>query len=448
MINQKFFIIYIILIVSNNETNHYTLVSLNGTYHIDHNIVNFKNRRKTKGMRCDKKDTPTRSNLQLFKEDTTDSNIELEFYKNNLETQQRNDRKQFSKILNSINEFVFSIDSKKRISGWNSALEKLSGYSFEELKNKEIDRLDIFENVDEIIDTVTQTYKKEEKITPKYIVLNSKNAEKKTIDISYQTTIYDDLQQLTSVIFVCQNATDRKSPKYLKKGIGYLLMEKEDEAVSLLNSLANMKYNCLFITRNNLVSSQDILHSNSIEIVLLQQNNSATQRNTIIDKLPSIIEEFYLEHENAVVLLCRVDYLLTFNSFDTLLKMIYDINDMTQKTSSLFILNIAAQSVFTEKQICLLQSELKMLQSTTRNELGLDVQLYSLLKYLQGNEKRNRYSSLKDLGKEFKVSRPTLRKKIRFLEKEGFITIVKNGRKKIVFLSKKGQRIIEKMNDV
>ena len=370
--------------------------------------------------------------------------IEIAWYKHELNKKIGMNGENFSKLINNVDELVFSINSEYKITNWNSSIEQMSGYASDDVNGMEVDRLGIFDQVDEIkrvVDDVCHGDAKVEDTQP--ISLISKKGDKKIIAVRPPRVVYDG-HHCVSVVFIGRDITYQyERIECLKKGNGYILVNENDEgALLLLKSLAEMSYHCLVITRNNPSFIKKVLGPYPVQILFMKIDSGEKKDVLGIDELLSIIKKFCCKYKNAAVFLSRIEFILMTYSFDYLLKNVYEINEITNQSSSLFLLNVSNKSFFTDKQLCLLQSELVSLPSKTLKDVIPDLQIYDMFKFIQIESEGNNDISFNYLRKKLQSSYPTIRRSAKHLEDEGFIEIVKKGRRKIVSLSEKGKEII------
>lgn len=344
-------------------------------------------------------------------------------------------------MINSVVEF--SINSEKKITSWNSTIEQVSGYTFDEIKNKEIDSLTIFDKASElekIVDRVTSA----DSVDLHHIVLISKSGERKIIHVSSLVPLYEDEQHDTSVIILGHDITKQfRKLKQLKKGYGYLLIDDEAEALSLLILLSEIGYHCLVVFCCNPVFMNHVILSSTVQVVSLDIQEGKTNGVSDPNELVLIVKEFGNTTGDTAVLLLGVEYFLSGYSFNQLLRLVYKLNDIVGQFISLFILHVSDQLIFSEKQLCFLQSELMLLPGKSVRNLIPDLQLYELLKVLHKTSDTTNEISFTMLKKKLKVSFPTIRKHTHYLEEKGFIDIVRKGRKKIVRLTIRGKNLVE-----
>ncbi len=370
--------------------------------------------------------------------------IEIAWYKHELNKKIGMNGENFSKLINNVDELVFSINSEYKITNWNSSIEQMSGYAFNDVDGKEIDRLGIFDQVDEIkrvVDDVCHGDAKAEET--QLVCLFSNNGDKKMIAVRPPRVVYDD-HHCVSVVFIGRDITYQyERVKDLKEGNGYLLIDGEMEALSLLKSVATLGYKSVIFTCSDTTLIRNVLSPYPIQIVSIQFGERGKIGISDIDDLLASIKKRCGVDSDVVVFLSGFEVFLSVYSFDRILQVLDSVIEIICSTYSFFLLHISDSMIFSEKQLRLFQSKLRLLPSNSLRNVFPDLRLFDLLLFLHKERKRNNAVSFTDLRKELKVSFPTVRKHVRHLEENGFVNIVRNGKRKIVFLSENGVRIVE-----
>lgn len=338
-------------------------------------------------------------------------------------------------------DLMFVIDGNKRIILWNASLELLSGCSWDEVKMKRLDTLDLFENTDEIVSVVEQVCNLGvvEKMS---IVLRTRHGDSDIVEGSFHPVVSKVDGSKASVLCIARNRLlGRDDFKDLWTGKGVLLMDVgEKEALSFLRSVATGR-KCLVITRSNPGFVERMMYPCSVRTVLLRKDTGGSGCVYCPDEIVERIEWFCREHENSMVLLSRMDYVLTMHSFDRVLKMVYGVNDVVHRWSSLFLLHVSDSSFLSEQQIRLLHSEFAVLMGKSFWDSISNRQAYDIFRCILDEKKIDKDISFKQLRKKLMLSYPTIRKYVRYLEENGFVRIVKKGRRNIVLINESRAKI-------
>jgi hypothetical protein len=223
----------------------------------------------------------------------------------------------------------------------------------------------------------------------------------------------------------------------LINGLSYYSFGKEHESVFVLfkNLVELYNYEGLYLTRSNSDYINNTLKSKKIKTMILKQKD--------LDEIVKGIKNFVEQNIKSVVILDRVDYLISNFSFDQFIRYLYRITDMISDNNSIFILCIQA-SFFDEKQLSLIKSELLSIPSQRLEEIQIKDDYYEVLKLVNKYNKNNVLVEFKKISDELSINRKTLSKKVSYLEKQDLIIVRKYGRSKIPYLTDKAKAILSK----
>ncbi|MBI4454142.1 DUF835 domain-containing protein [Candidatus Woesearchaeota archaeon] len=163
---------------------------------------------------------------------------------------------------------------------------------------------------------------------------------------------------------------------------------------------------------------------------------------TNIDSLFKLIYEFIEKSKKSVVLIDRLDYILTENNFDIVLKKIHALKDLVFTHESIIILSLNPDIV-DEQKLKAIQSEAidlygkHLAQGAELTEIEL-----SALRFINENNIYNRLVSYKDITEKFNITKPTTRVKIAKLQNMGLLQIDQKGRFKSLKITSTGRKII------
>ncbi|PNX50465.1 MAG: hypothetical protein BV456_06620 [Thermoplasmata archaeon M8B2D] len=191
----------------------------------------------------------------------------------------------------------------------------------------------------------------------------------------------------------------------------------------------------LYITRPNQDLLNNTITSKNIEIMLLKQKN--------LDEIVNKIKNFVEKNKKSVILLNRVDYLISNFTFNQFIKNLYIITDIISENNSTFILS-GKPSFFDEKQLSLIKSELLPFPGQNLEEIQIKDDYYEILELVNKYNKNNVLVEFKKISDELSINRKTLSKKINYLEKQELIIVKKFGRSKTPYLTENAKAILSK----
>lgn len=216
----------------------------------------------------------------------------------------------------------------------------------------------------------------------------------------------------------------------------YLIKESTpDRAYNLLSKSISSGYKGLCITRTDPADLKNQYNLNVSVVWLIKQKNKDFLTGTSVNILKTKVKNFIKANKKAIILLDRLDYLISIHGFNNVLQFIYSVNDEVLVNDAILLLNINPLTL-SQQELALLEQELRELRRpNSKMESGLQDDLQEILVFVNNNEK----VSFKHINKKFSITRATTRKRIDRLQKKGLVVIKKNGRNKIVRITDYGR---------
>lgn len=152
----------------------------------------------------------------------------------------------------------------------------------------------------------------------------------------------------------------REEPEYpqLKKGKIYLLKGRDIEKsyAFFLHNIANPE-NGLIITRKSPPHMKSLYQIENIPLLWLSQKE---EKNVLfptqLHKLGYLISETVSLHDNPLILLDGLEYLVVHNKFDPVIKQIYIIRDVLLRHGGMLFIPLDPEA-FSEREMGLLEKE-------------------------------------------------------------------------------------------
>ena len=153
------------------------------------------------------------------------------------------------------------------------------------------------------------------------------------------------------------------------------------------------------------------------------------------------IKDFIQKSKNGIILLDRIDYLITQHGFDAVLRFILRVNDQIMMNQAVMIIPIDEETV-NRKDLSYIEKELRDLPApTTKAMIAPD--LLKLLQFIKDKKVLNDPATFKDVKSEFSITAPTAQRKIQDLETKGYVKIIKQGRNKYLTPTLDGRKLLE-----
>jgi len=345
-------------------------------------------------------------------------------------------------VIDSASEFMLVIDTNYKVSTWNKTAERLTGYKKREVLRRSINSLDVFLNSKDLQDNI-KNIQNGVKIPFSELILRSKTGAKKLVRTSGSVVMGSSANQ-TGVLFLGKEITqDSEMRGKLLQGNSYLITNKSNmSALNLLVDLSVSGSDGLFITRGNPDIIQSMFQSVDTKVIMLSQDKCEGFENiSNLNELTAKIKEFVAKKSKPMVLIDRVDYLLTNFSFEAFVKSLYEINNIISMHNAILLMRLNSD-ILNASQLAFIEEELKPLPSQRIDAVELDDQLYGVLTFIDKQNRNNVLVSFKKISQEFLISKVTTAKRLNMLDDRGLIFIKKQGKSKTAHISEKGKMLL------
>lgn len=222
----------------------------------------------------------------------------------------------------------------------------------------------------------------------------------------------------------------------IQPGSVYLITEEStDKAMEALEDLLQAGYGGLMVTRDH---PDEIKSTWNTDATVLWLTDDVAGESTMFPNIALLERKLqsYLSR-NRVILIDRLDYLVSKNSFESVLGLVQRLNDLAFTKKSIILLSVDPRTL-TEREFSLLEKETRPLVPINRSELPED--LSELLRYVTQRNEVGGKPSHKEIEKRFDITRTTVRKRLNQLEEKGMIVEKKKGRMKVIEITEKGRK--------
>jgi PAS domain S-box-containing protein len=227
----------------------------------------------------------------------------------------------------------------------------------------------------------------------------------------------------------------RKMLKYkLENGNVYLVKARGiDRALEVFADLLNIGYEGMVITRNH---PREIRGKVKEEVPVIwiteeEYSNALPPQLFLIEKE---IRDFAAR--DKVVLLDRLDYLITKLGFEEVLKLVQKLNELFYIRKGILVLCVDP-STLTEQQLSLLEKETKEVE--LRLKPGISRELYDILEYVYEENRVGRKPYHRDIAEKFGITKVTTVKRLKTLKAMGLLSDERRGRYKALVLTEHGR---------
>ena len=350
--------------------------------------------------------------------------------------------KHSTKIIDTSSDFILSLNPELTILTWNSAAEKLSGYTRQELIGKNLNDIALIKNVNALKNWCDQRKNSQ---VPQYYdaILITKQMEHKLLRLSC-STIDKNQTDVEGLIFV-GNEVVYQSKKHGKiiPGNSYLLLNQDaQEAIDLFSTLVLHDTKGLVISRGNI--ERYIGLSRQLDIQIITLGSTKDKRIPSIETLNDLITTvtaFITRHNRPILIIDRIDFLIIQVSFEEIIQAFYQINTLVTSFQAILLLRLNP-ALLEPQQLAILKEEFNSLPEQEIVTIDLSDNLYKILQYIDQQNEKHINVSFSKIQKALGISKATTTKRIHQLEARGLIEIHKKGKMKQVYISTNGHALI------
>ena len=345
-------------------------------------------------------------------------------------------------MIYSASEIIIAFDINKKVVTWNKAAELITGYRSREVLERKINRLGIFVKLDDLNSYINNFFNGHTK-SFEDITLQSKAGARKLVRVS-GSIVKGDKNETIGVLLVGKDIThDSELHGKLIPGNSYLCIdEKAESSLNLFKNLVVSGFDGLYVTRGNPKEIKDMFPSVDVEVVILSEDKTnGFEYVRDIDDLVSKIKMFAEEKSMPLIMLDRVDFLLSIFSFEEFIKALYRINNILGDYNAVFLLRLNPNFV-DSRQLELIKEEMLLLPSQKIEDIELEDKLFGILKFIQRQNQNNMLVSFSKIGREFSISKITTSKYLNSLSEKGLVLIDRKGKSKTLHVTEKGKTLL------
>jgi len=356
----------------------------------------------------------------------------------------RRTKEYLQKIINSASEIIISFDTSNRVTTWNKTAEQITGYKQREVLGRKISYLSIFVNSGDLTGYINDVFNGHTK-SFEDVTLQSKTGARKLVRV-LGSIVKGDMNENIGVLLVGRDITrDSELHGKLIPGNSYICIDENAESsLILFKDLAGSGFDGLYVTRVNPEGIKDMFPLVDVEVILLSEdktNGFEYVRDT--DGLVAKIKRFAEEKSRPLILLDRVDFLISIFSFEGFIKALYRIIDIFESHNAVLLVRLNPNFV-DKRQLELIKEELLPLPSQKIEDIELEDKLYGILEFIHRQNRNNILVSYSKIGDEFSISKVTTNKYLNSLGEKNLVFIKKNGRLKTVHVTEKGETLIQR----
>ena len=341
-------------------------------------------------------------------------------------------------------DIIFIIDIKGNFSYISPAVQKITGYSRDDILGKSLENF-----------LPESEYKRIKQASDKLMTgeilkgleLEIIGKKYKSIFVEVNATPITKDGEIIGYQGIARDITDRKHAEEemkkrlmkfkLEQGKVYLVEESANTiSHEVLSDLVKVGYTGLVITRSN-NSYYENRYQDELELLWLSENGKKNAIKPSLKNLQHIISNL---HHKRIIYIDRLDYLISKRGYKRVLSFVQNLIELATFSNHIIILSIDP-STLSYRELRLLEKETSEIEPMVRPKLPED--LVSVLRFVYEQNVLGIKPSYSEVESELGVCKPTMRKRIRKLITTGYLNENSKGRSKVVELSERGRVIFQ-----
>jgi PAS domain S-box-containing protein len=211
----------------------------------------------------------------------------------------------------------------------------------------------------------------------------------------------------------------------IQDGNVYLVKEQSPKlSQTVMQDLIKVGYRGTIVSRTPETAYQIDMDEKFNFIHLSSKNN-----------LEKLLSEMEKAPPKSVYLLDRLEYIFLTEGFERAVKIIYQLSEISDLTNLVILLSLDDSSL-SEREIAVLEKETSSIER--RSMARVSEEFLEILRYIFQQNNVGNNPSYSEVGEQLRVSRPTLRKRVKQLLATGYLVERKIGKTKSLELSSRG----------
>jgi predicted transcriptional regulator len=156
-----------------------------------------------------------------------------------------------------------------------------------------------------------------------------------------------------------------------------------------------------------------------------------------------MVKEVGMRNKKTIIILNGAHYFITKFSYEKIIDTLYEINDIVQNSKLIVVVHIDP-SIVNKIQMGIFENEFQLLPSQKLDNLILNDDMYSILKYVYEQNQNHSMVPIKKIKTKFNLAYSTAAKRLSSLEEKGLIFLKKQGKFQTVYTTEKAKTLLQK----
>jgi PAS domain S-box-containing protein len=215
---------------------------------------------------------------------------------------------------------------------------------------------------------------------------------------------------------------------HIEDGNIYLIKEKTPSvSQTVFTDLTEIGYNGTIISRTP-QRNYKIHSEGAFKFLQLTEENDNKKIIKMLEEAP----------HRSVFLIDRLEYLFLREGFENTIRFVFKLSEVTYLSKIIVLVSID-ESTLTERQLSILEKETQQIIPRFLDKMSKEI--LDILRYIYQQNNLGLKPSYSDIGGELKLSRPTVRKRIKRLVFTGYLAENRKGKTKVLEVVGKGRSL-------
>ncbi len=217
----------------------------------------------------------------------------------------------------------------------------------------------------------------------------------------------------------------------VEKGRVYLIERDIELAKDVLRDLMKCGFTGMVMSRKY---PEDVCVENCVHYWLSDKRSN----NSIPADVSVMYSEIMKRPEWNLAVLIDLDYVLVRNRFEDVFNFVQKLKDAFYFLKKGVVIFVVDPVLLNEKEFAMLKKECSTLRS---KHVDIPEDVFEVLRYVYMQNRMGRKPSIKDVMREFNITRNTAKRRIGYLSEKGMINIMKDGRLKVLEVTESGREL-------
>lgn len=345
-------------------------------------------------------------------------------------------------VINESKNVIFMIDAVGKIAFWNKEAEQLIGFNSSKIVGRHFSSLEVFSkdtSLSNFVDSISQGL--EDSLDELFLYCSDEHTRHFKIKAIPLKGVSKD--ELMGILFMGREFTSigKRSGRLSYGDCVYVVDKNWKDSFNLIGDYVSDSRKGLVVTRQE-KSKMVKINQFDCTPLLLGSEVAVAGDSSSFQRLSDEIEEFVSKNKNAIVLLDRVDYLISLFSFSEVMSLLYRLCSFVRSNEAVLVVRLNREIV-DENEFALLMEELNPIPGEKIGSIEIDKTNLNILKLILLKNDTNIAISFKDVGRELGISKVTVSKRIGMLLDFGLIVVNRKGKSKHIYITRKGKSFLE-----